>query len=138
MGSANISSIEMQILFCSILLGLLQLFVVILVSVMGRGLPWNVSSRDEPARPLNKYAARFERSYKNFLETFPLFAATVLLATALGRTNAASAMGAQIYIWARVLYVPAYIAGVPWVRTLVWTASFVGILMIADAIWPGW
>ena len=62
----------------------------------------------------------------------------MLLAGALGRTNAASAMGAQIYIWARVLYIPAYMAGVPYVRTLVWIVSFVGILMIADAIWPGW
>ncbi len=138
MGSANISSVEMQILFCAILLGLVQLLAVIIFSVVGRGLPWNVSSRDEPARPLGKYAARFERGYKNFLESFPLFAATVLLAAALGRTNAASVWGAQIYIWARVLYIPAYMAGLPWVRTLVWTASFVGILMIADAIWPGW
>jgi len=138
MDSMNITSIEMQILFCAVLFGLLQLLATALVSVMGRGMPWALGSRDEPGRPLGKYGARFERAFKNFLETFPLFAATVLLASALDRHNAASALGAQIYIWARVLYVPAYIAGVPWVRTLVWTASFVGILMIADAIWPGW
>ena len=135
---ANISSVEMQILFCAILFGLLQLLAVIIVSVVGRGLAWNLGSRDQPGRSLGKYGARFERAFKNFVETFPLFAAAVLLAGALGRSNATSALGAQIYIWARVLYVPAYIAGVPWVRTLVWTASFVGILMIADAVWPGW
>lgn len=138
MGSANISSVEMQILFCAILLGLVQLLGTVLFSVAVRGMPWALGPRDEPGRALGKYAARFERAFKNFLETFPLFAATVLLAGALGRTNAASAMGAQIYIWARVLYIPAYMAGVPYVRTLVWIVSFVGILMIADAIWPGW
>jgi uncharacterized MAPEG superfamily protein len=138
MGSANISSVEMQILFCAILLGLVQLLSTVIVSVMGRGIPWNLGPRDEPGRALGHIGGRIERAFKNFLETFPLFAAVVLLAAALDRHNAASALGAQIYIWARVLYIPAYIASVPFTRTAVWIASFVGILMIADAIWPGW
>jgi uncharacterized MAPEG superfamily protein len=138
MGSANISSIEMQILFCAILLGLVQLLATVIVSVMGRGIPWNLGPRDEPGRALGHIGGRIERAFKNFLETFPLFAAVVLLAAALDRHNAASALGAQIYIWGRVLYIPAYVAGLPFVRTAVWIVSFVGILMIADAIWPAW
>jgi len=49
-----------------------------------------------------------------------------------------SALGAQIYIWARLLYVPAYVIAIPFVRTLIWLASLVGILLVMSAIWPGW
>ncbi|MGQ0742114.1 MAG: MAPEG family protein [Alphaproteobacteria bacterium] len=138
MEPAVIEHVEMQILFCAILLGLVHLLLVAGVSVVARGLAWNVGPRDESAKKIGKYGARFERAFRNFLETFALFAAVVLLAAALGRHTETSALGAQIYIWARVLYIPAYIAGVPYVRTAVWTASFVGILMVAAAIWPGW
>jgi uncharacterized MAPEG superfamily protein len=77
------------------------------------------------------------RAWKNFVETFPLFAVAVLLVNALDKHTATSALGAQIYIWARLLYVPAYVFAVPFTRTLIWTASLVGIVMVLAAIWPG-
>src|ERR1700722_15399471 len=78
-----------------------------------------------------------ERAFQNFLETFPFFAASVLLVHALDKSTHTSVLGAQIYIWARVLYVPAYVIAIPFVRTLIWAASLVGILMVLSAIWPG-
>jgi uncharacterized MAPEG superfamily protein len=132
------SSVELQVLFCAILLGIVQLLLATLASVSGRGLPWGVGPRDEGWPAIGKYGARLERAYKNFLETFPFFLGAVLLAHALGKSTPNSVLGAQIYLWARVLYVPAYVAGIPFTRTLVWAASFVGILMVLRAIWPGW
>jgi uncharacterized MAPEG superfamily protein len=38
--------------------------------------------------------------------------------------------GAQLYFWARVVYVPVYAAGIPVARTIVWTASIVGLVMV--------
>ncbi len=130
-------STEMQILFCAIALGIVQMIAATLASVFARGLPWAAGSRDEPGAPLGKFGGRLDRAYRNFLETFPFFAAAVLLAHALDKSAANSALGAQIYIWARVIYVPAYVFGVPFLRTLVWTASIVGFLMVMSAIWPG-
>jgi uncharacterized MAPEG superfamily protein len=39
-------------------------------------------------------------------------------------------MGAQLYFWARVANVPAYAIGAPFVRTLVWAAALVGLVMV--------
>ncbi|HEY2071039.1 MAG TPA: MAPEG family protein [Rhizomicrobium sp.] len=129
---------ELQSLFCAIALGLVQLLLATMASVGGRGMPWGTGPRDEGWPPLkNKYAARLERAYKNFVETFPFFAAAVLLAHALDKSTHNSVLGAQIYLWARVAYVPAYVIAIPLLRTLIWTASIVGIVMVLSAVWPG-
>ena len=134
---ANIS-IEMQILFCALALGIIQLLLAVLFSVGGRGLPWGVGPRDEGRPALGKFGGRIERAWQNFLETFPLFAAAVLMVHGLNMQTTTSALGAQIYIWARLLYIPAYVLGIAYVRTAIWMASFVGILMVMSPVWPGW
>ena len=40
-------------------------------------------------------------------------------------------MGAMIFFWARVAYAVIYIAGIAWLRTLVWFVSVIGMAMIA-------
>jgi uncharacterized MAPEG superfamily protein len=86
-------------------------------------------------RPL---AGRLERAFRNFMETFPFFAAAILGAALIGRHNWATVWGAQAYLAARILYVPLYAAGVPVVRTLVWIAGTLSIILILVAIlWPG-
>jgi uncharacterized MAPEG superfamily protein len=74
--------------------------------------------------------SRIERAYFNLLETMPAFAALVLIVLYTGNANFNTALGAQIYFWGRVIYVPAYLAGIPYVRTLVWTVSMIGLLII--------
>jgi uncharacterized MAPEG superfamily protein len=127
----------MQILWCAVALGIVQLLAAVLASVGGRGLPWAIGPRDEPGQTLGRIGGRLERAYKNFLETFPFFAAAVPVANALGKSTEYSVLGAQIYIWARVLYIPAYVFAIPFVRTLIWTAALVGIVMVMSAVWPG-
>jgi uncharacterized MAPEG superfamily protein len=130
-------SIELQMLFCALALGLVQLVLSTTLSVGGRGLPYGVGPRDDPPKPLGVTASRLERAYHNFLETFPFFVAAVLVAHALGKSTPISALGAQIYLWARLLYVPAYAIAIPFTRTLCWTASLIGIVMVMAAVWPG-
>jgi len=130
-------SYEMQILFCAVALGLIQLVLAVLASVAARGMPWALGPRDEPGKMLGKIGGRLERAYKNFVETFPFFAAAVLVANGLDKHTAMSALGAQIYIWARLLYVPVYVISIPYTRTLVWTASLLGIVLVMSAVWPG-
>jgi len=57
----------------------------------------------------------------------------VLVVTALAKNSATSVLGAQLYFWARVAYVPVYAAGLPVVRTLIWTASIAGLVMVLMA-----
>ncbi len=97
MNGATFGSIEMQMLWLSIVLGLVQLVLATLFSVGKRGLPWGVGPRDEPAPPMGKFGGRIERAFKNFLETFVFFLGAVLIAQALNKHTASSALGAQIY-----------------------------------------
>jgi uncharacterized MAPEG superfamily protein len=131
------NSIELQMLFCAIALGIVQLLIAVLASVGGRGMSWAIGPRDEAGAPLGKFGGRLERAYRNFLEIFPFFAAAVLLAHALDKSTPNSALGAQVYVWARLLYIPAYVFAIPFLRTLIWLAGLVGILMVMSAIWPG-
>ena len=120
---------ELQILACAVVWGLIQIALAATFSVQQRGFDWAMGPRDQTA-PLTGMAARVNRSLANFSETFPLFAAAVLVIAVTQRSNATSQMGAQLYLWARVLYLPVYALGIRYVRTLVWAASLVGLVMV--------
>jgi uncharacterized MAPEG superfamily protein len=133
----GIGSVEMQMLWWSVVLGLVQLVLSVLPSAQVRGFVWASGPRDEPGAPLGKIGGRLERAFRNFLETFVFFVAAVLMVEILGRHSSTSALGAQIFFWARVAYVPAYAAGIPFLRTLLWSASVVGVVMVLWGIYPG-
>ena len=118
------------ILVWSVALGLLQIVLTVLAAVSQRGLKWAVGPRDQGG-PLSGVGGRLQRASANFMETFPMFAAVALAAMVLNHADARAMLGAQVYFWARVAYLPIYAAGVPWLRTLVWLTSVVGIIMVA-------
>ena len=124
---------ELRLLGAAALIGLLQICWAATASQQQRGFAWSVGSRDEP-RQVSGIAARLQRSVGNFLETFPLFAAAALAVVALGHSGPAGLSGAWLYVIARALYVPLYAAGVPVLRSLVWFASLVGIVLELAAL----
>ena len=137
MTSSAFGSVEMQMLWLSIVLGIVNLLLATLFSVGRRGLPWGMGPRDEPAAPMGKFGSRVERALNNFFETFVFFLGAVLIAQALNKHTASTALGAQIYFWSRLAYLPVYALGIPVLRTLIWAASLVGIGMVMRGIWPG-
>ncbi len=137
MQTGDFGSIEMQMLWLSVVLGLVQIFSVIVSSGLAGRTSWALGPRDVAGPSFGKIGARLERALKNFVESFAFFTAAVLLANALGKHTALSALGAEIYFAARVAYVLLYAAGIPVVRTLVWTAGYAGIVMVLLAVWPG-
>jgi len=126
--------VELQMLSWAVVLGLVQLVLQATLGTMERGLAWNAGARDAEPKPLTGVAARMDRALKNFLETFAFFAAAVLMVVATQHTSAHTALGAQLYFWGRVAYVPAYAAGIPYVRTLIWAASMAGLLLVLLAL----
>ena len=80
------------------------------------------------------FAGRAERTARNTFENFALFAVIALVAHAVGATNPKVALGAEIFFWARVLYIPVYYAGIIYLRTAIWTISIVGLAMMIMAI----
>jgi uncharacterized MAPEG superfamily protein len=124
---------ESTMLLWSVVLGLVQIVIATIAANKDVGLPYNLSSRDEAAPPLSKMTGRLVRAGANFRETFGLFAVSVILVMLLHRQNGSSAIGAQIYFWSRLVYIPVYALGIQVVRTIVWTLSIVGLVMVLTA-----
>lgn len=121
-------TVEIAMLFWAAVLGLVQVGLQSLSFKRQAGNAYTVGARDETV-PATGIAGRMERALRNFLETFPIFAAVVLAVYATERSNIWSEIGAQVYFWARLAYVPAYAAGLPWIRTIIWQVATVGIVL---------
>lgn len=126
-------SIELKMLGWSVCLGLIYLTVAASLATQQRGLKWNAGNREGELKPLTGVAARAYRANRNFLETFPFFAAAVLAVVLQGSNNTHAAMGTELYFWARLVYLPVYLIGIPYLRTLVWFVSIWGLLMLIVA-----
>lgn len=124
---------ELQMLVWSAALALAQM-VVAAIGAQGQvGLPALAGNREDlPA--LTGWAGRARRAHLNMLENLLLFAIVVLVAGVLGRTNAATALGAALFFWARLAYAAIYVVGVPWLRTAAWAVALAGILIILSQL----
>ncbi len=127
-------SVELKMLCWSVLLGLVQVALAATLVTWQRGLRWNIGNRDGAQPPVTGAASRASRASRNFLETFVFFAVAVLVVEMTGRANAYTAIGAQLYFWARLVYVPVYVVGIPYLRTLVWAVSVWGLLQVFSAL----
>jgi uncharacterized MAPEG superfamily protein len=125
--------VELKLLMAAVIIGLVQIVWAAAAGSGGeRNLAWLMGPRDD-AKPVGVVAARLNRALSNFLETFPLFAGALLACDFAGKSGPTTYWGALLYVGARLLFVPIYAAGVPVVRTLVWTVSMVGIVMVIVA-----
>ena len=122
--------VELKMLAWSMLLGLVYFLIATTLVTLQRGLAWNASNREGESKPLTGVTGRSDRAFKNFLETFVFFVAAVLAVVVAQRTNASTALGAQLFFWARVVYLPVYLIGIPYLRTLVWATSLAGLFMV--------
>lgn len=122
---------ELAYLAWAVVLGIVQLAASAMFFTSTHGLPYAAGPRDAPPpRPPTELGGRLDRAFRNFLETFPLAAAAILIAHVAGKHNALTSWGAALYFWARVIYVPVYAAGIPFARTAVWAVSVLGILLV--------
>src|SRR5215218_7719691 len=81
-------SVELRMLTFSVVLGLAQIITASHAASLQRGYRWSASPRDEKMPPLRGVAGRLDRALRNFMETFPLFAAVVLAAHVSATHNA--------------------------------------------------
>ncbi len=125
---------ELSVLAWSVVLGLVHVFAAAAAVTHVRGLAWNVSARDGASAPLTGIPARLARAQANFFETFPLFAALVLAVVVGGHADAQTLFGAQLYLGARVVYLPLYAAGIPYLRSLAFGVALVGLVMLLRAL----
>ena len=79
-------------------------------------------------------AGRAERTARNTLENFVLFAAIALCAHAAGLSSPRIESGATLFFWSRIVYVPVYYVGVEYLRTGVWLVSIAGLGVMLSAM----
>ncbi|HST35205.1 MAG TPA: MAPEG family protein [Allosphingosinicella sp.] len=124
---------ELTMLAWGCVLAFLHVIIATQAKTRQYGRKWNVGPRDEDLPAPNPVVGRLTRAQDNFLETFPLMIAAVLVVSAADLRNDNTALGAMIWLGARVAYLPLYAFGVPVLRSLAWIAATVGIFMV---LWP--
>ena len=80
------------------------------------------------------FPARTDRAARNMLENMVLFSALALVASVAGITDPHVELGARIFFWARLVYIPIYMIGIPVARTGIWAISVIGMGLIFAAI----
>jgi uncharacterized MAPEG superfamily protein len=114
----------------SVVLAFVQVLIAAAASNHVVGLVTLAGNRDRLPE-YTGFAGRAKRAHLNMIENMVLFSALVLIAAVAGKANATTAMGALIFFWARLVYAVIYLLGVPWLRTLAWVVSVIGMIMIA-------
>jgi len=127
-------TIELALLAASIVLGIVHIIIVSHLQSWQRGYRWSASSRDQPVAPLAGDAGRAERALRNYLETFPFFAAAILSVTVMNTHNGLTVWGAHLYFWGRIAYAILYVADLPLARSIVWNIPTIGIVMIVAGL----
>ena len=121
---------ELVLLLASVVFGIVQIIAVSHLQSWQRGYRWTAGSREQSAAPLFGLAGRAERALRNYLETFPFFAASSLVAAITNTHDWLTLWGAHFYFWGRIGYGILYWANLPLARSLVWNIPTLGILMI--------
>lgn len=129
-------TIELWTVVAAVVLGLVHIGLASTLAKRQTGIAWSVGARDQSIA-LTGVAGRLERAQRNFLESFPLFVAIVLVAHVAERSNDWSLVVSQLYLWGRVLYLPLYALGWPWVRTTIWQISMIGIVLVGVSLITG-
>ena len=115
--------------------GLLLLLTVIqgTRNVLVLGLPTAAGNQHDIA-PWTGWNDRLNRAIRNLIEAIAIFAPIVIAVQISGLNNETTAMGAQIFVIARIAHAVVYTLGIPWVRTAAWFVGVVGIIMVASPL----
>ncbi len=117
--------------------GLVGLAVLVFLHIGVQGLAlkaaagnaWSVGPRDAPA-PLAPVHGRLRRALDNLLESAPVFLSLALVAHLAGRLGPLVEVGIAMFLAGRLAFLPAYAAGIPWVRTVFWYVAGIGLLLM--------
>ncbi len=96
---------------------------------MQHGVQYAATSRDNEPPP-NELTARSQKALRNLIETYPAFLALSVANLIAGQPDAVVTWGAAIYLLARIVYLPLYVLGVLYVRSLVWTVAAIGLVVM--------
>ena len=96
-------SIDIKMLLWSAALTLLQMLVAVIGAQLQVGLPPLIGNRENlPA--MVGWAGRAQRAHRIMIESMVVFAILVLVANAIGKANATTALAPSCSFWSRLVY----------------------------------
>ncbi|WP_337269350.1 MAPEG family protein [Oryzifoliimicrobium ureilyticus] len=98
------------------------------------GSQWNAGPRDEGRKPQSPIAGRAERASSNYRETYPAFIGLILALILRGDGSALGLIGGGLWALCRIVYIPLYLAGIPYIRSLVWLGAILGLALMLVAL----
>jgi uncharacterized MAPEG superfamily protein len=98
------------------------------------GSAWNAGPRDEERKPSGKLAGRSSRASANFRETYPAFVGLALALAITDDPTGWGLTGAWTWLVCRIIYIPFYLAGVAYIRSLIWLGSLAGLLIMVATL----
>lgn len=99
------------------------------------GLVYANTARDTPPpQPDTPMLGRLTRAEANLLATGPYFIGVCLVIAVAGISSEVTRAAAMAFVALRVLYLPLYAFGVPNLRGLVWTLSFIALAVMTGAV----
>jgi len=117
-----------KIFILSFLLVTIQLTIPMLIDLLtgNTNLKYLLSSRDSSSKP-SIYAQRANRASRNLLETLPIFIGIGILSLIREVDNSYVAL---LWLILRAIYVPIYVLGINYLRTGVWAASLICLILM--------
>jgi len=118
-----------SILLLTLLLILIQIFIPVIIDLLitkKLNFLYLFSPRDDAIKS-SLFFDRSQRSLKNLFETLPIF---IILAILSIIKNVDISFLATLWLAMRVIYIPIYVIGVDYLRTMVWVVSLVCLIMM--------
>jgi uncharacterized MAPEG superfamily protein len=109
----------------------------ILNRAIRRGVPaaFLTPKMEEPSIEA-EWAQRARRAHSNAVENLVVFAALVLTLQLAGAGTPVTAGAAAVYFWTRLGHYVVLTLGIPYARTVIWTASWAAEMVIAwQVLW---
>lgn len=100
------------------------------------GVPYANTAQDTPSSvPDSPLLGRLTRALRNLHETLPFFLGVVIILALMDHSTATTRIAALVFAGARIVYLPLYAIGIPYLRGLVWMVSFVALItLVVSAI----
>ncbi len=127
-------TVELEMLTWTAAITLLMWLPYILAHIANVGvIPALTYRADDTALPA--WAARAKKAHYNAIENLLPFAALILVAHAVGVSNAATQTAAMAYFGFRLAHYVVYVLGIPFGRTLTFAGSWLAQLCIIYQLW---
>ena len=122
--------VELTMLTYAVALLIVLVAIQAASGVQAQGLVPMANNRDNLPAP-KVWQARTLRVVDNHREGITMFAPLVLIAAVIDNGFTSwTALGAQLFFWARLAHAIIYLAGFPMIRPLTWAISMAGIVLV--------